>query len=255
MNVPVIALPGGVAPAADRYAPLISAFEGEVDFRLKDLEVYAGEEPPAGYSVDVETEALARFADAQGLDRFHLLGYSGGGFVALAFAATHPERLLSLALFEPAGVPGRRTAEEAELTRRLREALAGLEGGDFMRAFMQHQVRPGVELAPPAGPPPPWMRLRPRGLAALMAAFDACDLDRERFRECRFPVFLGHGELTGEYEEVKASVLARLLPDLHLRRFDGIHHFVPPARLYTPEHVDALRDFWSSARMAEAVSA
>ena len=107
---------------------------------------YAGDEPPPGYSIEAEVEALGRFADSLGLERFHLLAYSGGGFISLAFAGTHPERLLSLAVFEPAGVPGEPTAEEADLRRKLNEALAGLTGGDFIRTFMEAQVKPGVEL-------------------------------------------------------------------------------------------------------------
>lgn len=249
MTISVIALPGGVMPAAPRYAPLTSAFGGEVEFHLKDLEVYSGEQPPAGYSIEMEVEAVARFAAGQGLERFHLLGYSGGGFVALAFAGTYPERLLSLALFEPASVPGPLSAEEASLRIRLREQLAPLSGVEFMRTFMALQVRPGVEVSPPAGPPPPWMRSRPGGLAAMMAAFEAYRFDRERLRECRFPVFLGYGDLTGEHEAVKASVLARLLPDLRIRRYAGIHHFVPPELVYASDHLQALRDLWMGRRL------
>jgi pimeloyl-ACP methyl ester carboxylesterase len=105
MAIPVIALPGSVMPAAVRYAPLVSALGDEGQFQTKDLEVYAGEEPPAGYSIELEVEALARFADSLQLDRFHLLGYSGGGFVSLAFAGAYPDRLLSLAVRAGAGSP------------------------------------------------------------------------------------------------------------------------------------------------------
>ncbi|MGH7762516.1 MAG: hypothetical protein ACREOY_14060 [Candidatus Dormibacteraceae bacterium] len=77
-----------------------------------------------------------------------MLGYSGGGFVSLAFAGAHPDRLLSLALFEPASVPGDLNSEEAQFERRLREALVGLNGSEFMRAFVGVQVRPGVEVPP-----------------------------------------------------------------------------------------------------------
>jgi pimeloyl-ACP methyl ester carboxylesterase len=88
-----------------------------------------------GYAIEREVEALAGFADALGLDRFHLLGYSGGGFVSLAFAGTYPERLASLALFEPAGVPGPPSTEERELVDRLAERLAGLDGPAFLDVF------------------------------------------------------------------------------------------------------------------------
>ncbi len=248
MTVPVIALPGGVNPAALRYEPLRQALDHQVELRWKDLEVYSGDEPPAGYSIGQEVDALAAFADSLGLERFHLLGYSGGGFVSLAFAGAHPERLLSLALFEPAGVPGPLSDEEAAYMARLDEALTGLGGPEFMRTFITLQVRPGVQVEPPAGPPPPWMSKRPAGLAAMMRAFQEHPFDRDSLRAVRAPVFLGHGALTGAYEEVKVALLARLLADVRIRRYPGIHHFVPADQLYFPEHVRALEALWGVKR-------
>ncbi|HEX6487368.1 MAG TPA: alpha/beta hydrolase [Candidatus Dormibacteraeota bacterium] len=248
MTTHVLALPGGVNPAALRYAHLSQALAGEVELHTKDLEVYAGEAPPPDYSVAQEVDALAAFADSLGFERFHLLAYSGGGFVSLAFAGAHPERLLSLALFEPASIPGPPSAEESEFWRRLEAGLAGKTGAEFMRGFMQLQLKPGVEPPPPPpGPPPPWMSSRPAGLATMMAAFQAHDLDRESFRRCKFPVFLGYGDQTGVHEELRAGILARLFPDIHIRRFAGVHHFVPPEQIYSPEHVAALKALWSRA--------
>lgn len=249
MTIQVIALPGGVNPAAIRFAPLAAAVGDDVALHLKDLEVYAGEEPPAGYSIGLEVDAVARFADSIGLERFHLLGYSGGGFVSLAFAGKHPERLLSLALFEPAGVPGEPGAEEAQFTNRLQSALAGLDETEFMRAFIAMQVKPEVTVEPPSGPQPAWMRKRRAGLEAMMAAFPAFGFDRARYLDCDLPVFLGYGELTSQYEEVKVSVLARLLPDVRIRRFEGVHHFVQPAQIYTREHVNSLQRLWTEAEV------
>lgn len=57
--------------------------------------------------MQLEVDALEQAVGAAGLDTFHLVGYSGGGAVSLAFAAQHPERLWSLTMFEPANVPGR----------------------------------------------------------------------------------------------------------------------------------------------------
>ena len=171
----------------------------------------------------------------------------GGGFVSLAFAGAHPDRLLSLELFEPASVPGDLSSEEAQFDGRLRKGLMGLNGPEFMHAFVGLQLRPGVDVPPPAGPPPAWMRNRPAGIAAMMAALAEYRVDRARLRECRFPVFIGYGDLTGEHEEVRAGILARLLPDLHIRRFSGIHHFVPPEQIYSADHVRALRDLWARA--------
>jgi pimeloyl-ACP methyl ester carboxylesterase len=247
MKSPIIALPGGVMPAAIRYAFLKSTLGDEVAFHVKDLEVYAGDDPPPGYAIEQEVAALAKFADGLQLQQFHLLGYSGGGFISLAFAGTYPERLLSLAVFEPARIPGALGPEEAKLDRELRQALAGAQGPDFMRAFTTMQVRAGVELPPPAGPPPPWMGKRPLGLAAMMRAFGSYDFDRNRLRACKFPVFYGYGDLTSEMVEFQAAVIGGLVPDVHVMRFAGIHHFVPPEQIYTREHVRALRDLWERA--------
>jgi pimeloyl-ACP methyl ester carboxylesterase len=85
--LPVVFLPGGVTPVALSYAPVLKVLGEEIAPLLKDLEVYVGDEPPAGYSIPMEVDALERSVDAAGLDTFHLVGYSGGGAVSLSFAA------------------------------------------------------------------------------------------------------------------------------------------------------------------------
>ncbi|HVH62164.1 MAG TPA: hypothetical protein VNA65_01050 [Candidatus Dormibacteraeota bacterium] len=47
--------------------------EDVADLHWKDLEVYRGETPPSGYAIEEEMDAIDRFADANGLDRFHLV--------------------------------------------------------------------------------------------------------------------------------------------------------------------------------------
>ena len=58
------------------------------------------------HSVKAQTERLGRFLDALGIDKCHLGGNSMGGGIALRFAFEHPERLLSLTLFNNLGVTG-----------------------------------------------------------------------------------------------------------------------------------------------------
>lgn len=102
----VILLPGSVLPAAPAYGALIEALHDLLGDRVeavaKDLEVYSTDEPPADYSLDHEVAGVLREADGRDWRTFHLVGYSGGGASALAFAAKHPDRLRSLALLEPA---------------------------------------------------------------------------------------------------------------------------------------------------------
>jgi len=251
----VICLPGGVAPAAQRYAALAEHVGGRAGLHLKDLEVYRDDSPPAGYTVEMELEAIDHFARANGVERFHLLGYSGGGFLALAYAGTRPERIASLAVFEPAMVPGRMSPEEQAMYESLDARLRGLTGAEFMGAFVQAQVKPGIAgPQTPAGPAPPWMARRPAGIQALLRSFFSFDFDRDRFRACEFPVFLGYGDQTHDIEEVKAGILARLLPDFRVRRMLGVHHFVAPELIYTPEHAATLLALWAAPALAPELS-
>jgi pimeloyl-ACP methyl ester carboxylesterase len=247
MKHQVICVPGSVAPAAQRYAPLVAATRDAADLHLKDLEVYRDATPLSDYSIEMELEGVDRVADSLGLDRFHLVGYSGGGFVSLAYAATRPARLLSLGLFEPAGIPGARTSDEDSAHRSLEGALRGLEGSDFMSAFVRLQLKAGVQ--PPPAPTTVSVELqkRPAGISAMIRAFDAYRLDRELFTACAFPVFSGYGDQTADYERVKVQILAGLFAAIRVRRFAGIHHFVPPDRIYTPDHVRELIGLWQRA--------
>lgn len=248
MKHQVMCVPGSVAPAAQRYRPLIEATGDDADFFLKDLEVYREATPPPDYSIEQEVAAIDRLADEEGLRRFHLVAYSGGGFVSLAYAGQRPERVISLALFEPARIPGPLSEPERAFFASLEKKLAGLQGDQFMATFIREQVKPGVQVAPPPpGPPSPEMKKRPAGIAALIRAFDAFPFDRELLSSARFPVYYGYGDLSHEEQALKAGILSLLFADIHVQRFAGIHHFVPPEQIYIPAQVDAMRELWHRA--------
>ena len=82
-------------------------------------------------------------AHLHGFARFHLIGYSAGGAAALAFTSAHRDRLLSLALLEPAWAGGDRTPQEERVTQSLR-ALEPLPPDQFMAGFQRLQLAPGV---------------------------------------------------------------------------------------------------------------
>jgi pimeloyl-ACP methyl ester carboxylesterase len=248
MKPRVICVPGSVAPAAQRYKPLLDGVAGQADLHLKDLEVYREPKPPSDYSIDEELSAVDRLADSLGLNRFHLVGYSGGGFISLAYAGTRPKRILSLSLFEPAQIPGTLTEAEEAFFAALRQKLDGLEGDQFMAAFVREQVKPGAVLAPPPpGPVSPEMQKRPAGIAALIRAFEAYVFDREMLRAAPFPVFYGYGDLSHPEQALKAGILAQLFADIRVHRYAGVHHFVPPEMIYTPDHVRLLLEHWRRA--------
>jgi pimeloyl-ACP methyl ester carboxylesterase len=57
----------------------------------------------ASYTIDALTSDLPTVVDELGIGRFHLLGHSLGGIVAMRFAITHADRLRSLILMDTAG--------------------------------------------------------------------------------------------------------------------------------------------------------
>jgi pimeloyl-ACP methyl ester carboxylesterase len=208
---------------------LIAALVLDADAVAKDLEVYATAQPPTDYSLDLEVDGVLREADARGWERFHLVGYSGGGAAALAFTARHPDRLLSLALLEPAwaGTWDRSPAEQAVWDEY--DRLEGLPPGQFMPAFMRLNLKPGVSPPPPpAGEAPPWMAKRPAGISAFVQTFKTYDLDHESLRHFCRPVYYALGGLSNpdQFGEISTR-LGRVFPDFTIEVFDERHHFDP----------------------------
>jgi pimeloyl-ACP methyl ester carboxylesterase len=243
---PIILVPGGVNPAEISYRPLLEVINDEAQGVLKDLEVYATDAPPPNYSLELEAEGIGRAADAAGMDQFHLVGYSGGGACSLAFVTTYSERVLSLALIEPAWIgKGELTPEEAALWAEMDRVMA-LPAQERMSAFFAAGQPQGT--APPSappGPPPPWMAKRPAGLEAMHRVFKASSLQRDSFRNCRQPVYLAVGSLSEPYESYKAEVLAGLFPDIEVEVYEGRHHFDPPHRAEPERFARALRQLWA----------
>lgn len=245
----VILLPGAVLPAELAYGALIEALGHDFEAAAKDLEVYAGDEPPVDYSLDTEVGGVMREADALGWARFHLVGYSGGGASALAVAARRPDRLLSLALLEPAWAGDWDLGEGERSVWREFEKLDALTPDEFMAAFIRLQLRAGVDPpAPPPGPPPPWMRKRPAGIRAFMQTFKNYDLDWESLSRFNRPVYYALGGLSNPdlYGEI-AERLSRVFDDFTLQIFEERHHFDPPHRIEPERLARSLRTHWDRA--------
>ncbi|QLC74552.1 alpha/beta fold hydrolase [Pseudomonas sp. LPB0260] len=90
--------------------------------------------PLASYDVGTQAERVASFVKALGVDRLHLIGNSMGGHIAALYAARYPQQVLSLALFDNAGVSA---PQKSELIQRLESGtgnpLIVEKPGDFER--------------------------------------------------------------------------------------------------------------------------
>lgn len=244
----VVLLPGSVLPAGPAYDALLEVLGDHVDAVAKELEVYARDEPPPGYGLALERQGILREADAHRFDRFHLVGYSGGGAACLSFAAAHGDRLLSLALLEPAWAGNQRTPAEEALHKRF-ATLAQLPPDEQMTEFTRLQLAPGVEPPPrPEGPPPPWMAKRPAGIQAFLHAFETDELDLDALRRFDRPVYFALGGRSHpDYYAEMANRLADVFPDFTLETFAERHHFDPPHRIEPDKVARSLLALWERA--------
>jgi pimeloyl-ACP methyl ester carboxylesterase len=243
---PVVFLPGIIMPARDRYSALINELGADVTAVTKDLEVYRLPEPPSGYSIDTEVAGISRTADERGFDRFHLYGHSAGGAVSIAFAAAHPERLLSLALDEPAmdfTPEDHADVRWAEFAR-----IVTLPVPERMVAFLKTQLNPGVELAPsPPDPQPAWMAQRPAGVVAFISAARQHVIPEHQLRAFDRPVYYSHGSLSALNWEQCCRRLERVFPDFTSELYLGLHH-LNTSHVAEPHRVaTALRSLWARA--------
>lgn len=121
-----VALVGGGVLGADGWGALPARLaETRRVLLLQNLAVQAGldDKPlPAGYSIRMESQAMARALDAAGVQMADIIGSSHGGAIALDFALNTPARVRTLTLVEPTAfwmLPnhGKDSAGAAEMQR------------------------------------------------------------------------------------------------------------------------------------------
>jgi pimeloyl-ACP methyl ester carboxylesterase len=241
-----IFLPGIGVPAHVAYAPLLAELAHPSPVVTKELEVYAGDQPPEDYGLDLEVDGLDRFAAGQGFDRFHLYGHSIGGAIALAYTARHPDRVASVALNEP-------VTDFSDADRPLIAVaqLSEVPEDQRMQLFVQQFVRPGVELAPPPPSVDPRVDLqmakRPAGVMAAIPALYTYRVDDDDLRRYRGPAYFSYGSLSNERWEAMAERIPHVLGDCTVERYEGRHHVDAP-HLAEPRRVAAaLTTLWRRA--------
>lgn len=238
----VIFLPGIGVPAHVDYAPLIAELAHSSPVVTKELEVYAGDQPPEDYGLDLEVDGLDRFATGQGFDRFHLYGHSIGGSIALAYTARHPDRVASLALNEPAT-----DFSDADRGSIAVDKPSDVPEDQRMQWFVQQFGRPGVELVPLPQPNNPEMAKRPAGMAVAMPAVYAHRVDEDDLRRFHGPAYFGYGTLSNELWEAMAERIPNVLGDCTVERWEGRHHLDAPHRAEPRRLAAALTTLWKRA--------
>ncbi len=240
-----VLLPGILMPSFLRYAPLLEALGQDVRAAPKELEVYASDQPPDAYGITTELDGLDRFLDERGVDAVHLYGHSAGGSVALAYAAARPDRVLSLAVDEPASDFS--DEDRAALREQLPARLADLPVPERMRVFVTSLLRPGVAPPPTAPPPGPEMAKRPQGLVAFEAALHEHELDASALDRFPRPVYFSYGALSSARWEQMATRASARWPKCRVERYEGLHHLNTSHQAEPGRVASALRELWDEA--------
>ena len=197
--------------------------------------------------MELEVEGVKRVTDEAGTKSFHMIGYSAGGAISLAFLAKYTERVRSLALIEPAWIGNADGIPEVAAMNSEFDRLIALPLDQRMQAFFRLLVRPGVEPPRlPPGPPPDWMAKRPAALESFNRASRAYQLDQDRFRTYYRPVYYAYGSLSNPIWESMAKSLVGLFPNIHIELYEGLHHMTAPHRAEPERFAWALRELWRS---------
>ncbi len=228
----VVMLGGGVYGAA-MFAPHARELSREFDvIRVQTLNVQAagrGAPMPSGYSVVAEANALEDTLAVIGVtNRVDLVGSSYGAVVALHYAATFPERVRTLTLFEP---PVFWILQEAEyerdaVGREMRELTSAMTPSAEPSDQDLFRFRCLLGGCPPAIPDDAaaraeWDvgRLAMRGLAAVTAHRE----DRARLARLEIPVLLLTGSETVLFHRRMNDLLSEVLPQVERRELPGGH--------------------------------
>ena len=177
-------------------------------------------------------------------DRFHLVGHSYGGAVALRAAFVDPSRLASLAVFEPvlfsvlmADAPESEAAREILAVRD--DTIRLVDQGERHAAaarFVDYWMGEGAWAAMPESRKPPiaaaMSAVKPEWHAAFseltpLHAFAAVDV----------PTLLMTGAASKASVRAIARLLRSVLPEVHTEDLEGVGHMGPVTH---PDRVDAL---------------
>jgi pimeloyl-ACP methyl ester carboxylesterase len=177
---------------------------------------------PHAYRRERRADHLAAVLDALAIGRAHLVGYSMGGWMATAFAARHPQRLLSLALggWDPLGGPAGAGRPRPDFDAML---AAARERAPALTAWIDAATTPGLRAC--------WEALTDLGDGA--ATLTACPA----------PVLLWAGREDPVHDALRT--LASRLPRASFRAVPGDH--LGAMTTHAAESLAALREFLRAA--------
>jgi pimeloyl-ACP methyl ester carboxylesterase len=201
---PVVMLHGATSAALEDWAAQRPLFKQRFKLYLVDARGHAGTKWDVrdGFDRDMLVEDLRAFADAIGLETFHLVGFSMGAMTSLTFATRYPERLRTAIISgidiarEPRSSVARRLMDPERIEREEPAWAAQLE--------KRHGPVQGEGA---------WKKLLP---AIVNDVANAPLLTFEDLRRVRLPVLLVYGDRDVFVPVEHAVTIYKQLPDARL---------------------------------------
>lgn len=214
----------GVAAGSEVWAGWDAALADSYRLIKLDMRGHGGTPVPDGYdwTIDSLVADLGAVVEAAGLERFHLVGESIGGTIALAYAARHPSRVRTLTISNGAhrGAPITNLASWSDII-----ASGGMSGwSEFMMGMRFFEEAIDVEQSR-------WYRdqqARPAGdtVLALAASLGATDLTSE-LSAVTMPTLLLHPDASPFISVSLMAELHELLPNAQLDVIAHARHGLP----------------------------
>lgn len=143
-NAQTILMVHGFAANKDNWLRFARHLSKDYRIIALDLPGFGASDRPAGsYDVGTQTERLASVIEALGIGRLHLIGNSMGGHISALYAARYPDKVLSLALLDNAGITSPQPSELMQLLERgAANPLVVKQPEDFQRLLEFVFVQP-----------------------------------------------------------------------------------------------------------------
>jgi pimeloyl-ACP methyl ester carboxylesterase len=221
----------GVGPDSRPWSPTFEQLASSHRVVAYDRRGYGRSSPPSGAGWNSHGEDAAALIDSLGLAPTSVVGWSGGGYVALYLAIEKPHLVRNLVLAETGlPLPPVATASyllafaKAQVLGRLRGHRAAVDV--FMRWVMKEngtstwdrddypEERRQHNLDNAEGV---WADLNPSGRP---------DLSREALQKVRCPVTVILGDMGQSWFRKSAEALGERLPDAQIRTIEGTNHAI-----------------------------
>ncbi len=186
-----------------------------------------------GIRLDDEVALLSSVVERAG-DRFHVIGHSYGGAVALKLALACPGRVRSLCLYEPtlfslvvAGEP--EASPAAGIWHAASDAARAVERGDHDAAaerFIDFWMGAGSWAATPAARKPA-IAASMRNAAAWRDALFGETATAESIARIGMPTLLLHGDRSPQSALAVVETMARRVPGIVVSSLAGLGHMGP----------------------------